>query len=116
MHLYLIRHGQSTNNHLFITTGAESGRAFDPELTDLGRRQAECLAEYMSVWKTSTDPLIHPLTHLYTSPMLRAVTTGLPSAQALGLPLVAWKDLHEGGGLFLLDEETGENVGHIAAI
>jgi broad specificity phosphatase PhoE len=65
----------------------------------------------MHAWKTSTDPLIHPLTHLYTSPMLRAVSTGLPSARALGLPLVSWKDLHEGGGLFLLDEETGENVG-----
>ena len=111
MHLYLIRHGQSTNNHLLITTGAETGRAFDPELTDLGRQQAECLAEYLSSWKTSTDPLIHPLTHLYTSPMLRAVSTGQPAARVLGLPLVTWKDLHESGGLFLQDEETGEDVG-----
>ncbi len=43
--------------------------------------------------------------------MVRAVATGLEVAQALGLPLVAWKDLHEGGGLFLGDPSTGADVG-----
>lgn len=111
MRLYLIRHGQSTNNYLFATQESEAGRSFDPELTPLGQRQAQCLAEYLSSWQNGSDPFCFAITHLYTSPMLRAVDTGLPAARALGLPLVAWKDLHEGGGLFLKDEGTGENVG-----
>jgi len=155
MHLYLIRHGQSTNNHLYATQATDRGRAFDPELTGLGRQQAKRLAEYLCAWKnvetqdfasrsagtetqnlaslpdqTETHPeksvgagnlaslqdqkpdFYHmPLTHLYTSPTLRAVDTGLASAEALGLQLVAWRNLHEGGGLYLKDEETGEDVG-----
>jgi len=111
MHLYLIRHGQSTNNHLYAITGAESGRVFDPELTEAGARQAECVCAYFTSAASRNDPLLGPITHLYTSPMLRAIGTGLPLARKLGLKLVTWKDLHEGGGLFLQDEETGELVG-----
>jgi 2,3-bisphosphoglycerate-dependent phosphoglycerate mutase len=37
--------------------------------------------------------------------------TGTHIAQTLGLPLVAWKDMHETGGIFLEDPETGERVG-----
>jgi len=103
---------------LLATTGAESGRVYDPELTETGRRQAECLSEYLTTFASGHDPLLTPITHLYTSPMVRAIGTGLPSARALArqtglesLPLAAWKDLHEGGGLFLEDEETGELVG-----
>jgi 2,3-bisphosphoglycerate-dependent phosphoglycerate mutase len=111
MHLYLIRHGQSTNNHLLSTTGAEIGRSFDPELTDIGRQQAEHLAQYLRAWEKNPDIFYRPLTHLYCSPMTRAVRTGLPVARALGLPLTAWKDIHEGGGLYLYDEETKEWLG-----
>ena len=128
MHLYLIRHGQSTNNHLYATQATDRGRAFDPELTGLGRQQAQRLAEYLCSWREKKPDFSEksgfsvpenqkpgfysvPLTHLYTSPMLRAVDTGLPVAEALGLPLTAWKELHEGGGLYLKDEETGEDVG-----
>lgn len=111
MHLYIIRHGQSTNNHLLATTGAEDGRSFDPELTDLGRQQAGLLAQYLGTWKDAPDLFYHPLTHLYCSPMIRAVDTGLPVAHALGLPLTAWKDLHEGGGLYLYNADTNEWLG-----
>ncbi len=111
MHLYLIRHGQSTNNYLYSTQEGEAGRSFDPELTELGQCQAQYLADYLSTWQNGPDPFCFAITHLYCSPMLRAVDTGLPPAQALGLPLTAWKDLHEGGGLYLLDAETGECVG-----
>jgi 2,3-bisphosphoglycerate-dependent phosphoglycerate mutase len=108
MHLYLIRHGQSTNNLLYTTQDDAAGRSFDPELTVLGQLQAERLADYLCAQKSD---FFHRITHLYCSPMLRAVDTGLPAAQALGLPLTAWKDLHEGGGLYLQDEETGECIG-----
>jgi 2,3-bisphosphoglycerate-dependent phosphoglycerate mutase len=134
MQLYLIRHGQSTNNHLLSTTGMEDGRSFDPELTPLGERQAAALAEFLSSscdaahasdvrgegWVGALPerlPLPEGgrgylgLTHLYTSPMLRAVRTGLVTAQKLGLPLTAWRDLHEGGGLYLYDEGLDANIG-----
>ena len=114
MRLYIIRHGQSTNNRLFLETGSEQGRVFDPELSELGQRQADCLSEYLFFHSTpqGLNEKIN-ITHLYTSPMLRAVDTGLPVARALGLPLVAWKDLHEGGGLFLGDPAAGTSVGQI---
>ena len=104
MRLYIIRHGQSTNNRLFLETGSEQGRVFDPELSELGERQTDCLSEYL-FFHSAPQGLNEKIniTHLYTSPMLRAVATGLPVARALGLPLAAWKDLHEGGGLFLGD-------------
>jgi len=111
MHLYLIRHGQSTNNRLFADTGSEQGRVFDPELSELGQRQARCLAQHLMSLKNGPSPFFNDIKYLYTSPMVRAVATGLVVARALGLPLVAWKDLHEGGGLFLDDPETGTQVG-----
>jgi broad specificity phosphatase PhoE len=43
--------------------------------------------------------------------MVRAVATGTHIAEALNLPLVAWKDLHETGGIFLEDPDTKERVG-----
>ena len=43
--------------------------------------------------------------------MVRAVSTGTPLAAALGLPLVAWVDAHETGGIFLDDPATGEPIG-----
>ncbi len=114
MHLYLIRHGQSTNNRLFLETGSEAGRVFDPELSELGKRQAQCLSEFLLAHSTLAGWNENiKITHLYTSPMLRAVATGLPVARALGLPLVAWKDLHEGGGLFLGDPTAGTAVGQV---
>jgi len=111
MHLYLIRHGQSTNNRLFLDTGSEQGRVFDPQLSELGQRQADCLASHLMSLKNGRSPFFNDIKYLYTSPMLRAVATGLPVARALGLPLVAWKDLHEGGGLFLGDPAAGTTVG-----
>ena len=47
------------------------------------------------------------ITHLYTSLMLRAVTTASCVAEALDLPLHPWEDIHETGGLYLEDAATG---------
>jgi 2,3-bisphosphoglycerate-dependent phosphoglycerate mutase len=43
--------------------------------------------------------------------MIRSIETGLPLAQALNLSLVAWKDLHETGGIFYIDEKQEECIG-----
>ncbi|HLV36213.1 MAG TPA: histidine phosphatase family protein, partial [Spirillospora sp.] len=44
MEVYLIRHGQSVNNAL----GSPAGRSHDPELTEIGFRQAEILAAHLA--------------------------------------------------------------------
>ncbi len=104
MQFYFIRHGQSENNALWLRTGSEEGRSDDPGLTDLGRRQAEALARFLLTAGLG-------ITHLYTSLMIRAVATGAILAESLDLPLLAWEDLHEVGGIYLEDKTTGERVG-----
>ncbi len=111
MHLYLIRHGQSTNNRLYLETGSDGGRVYDPELSELGQRQAQCLAQFLLSLKSDGRLFFNDIRYLYASPMLRAVSTGLEVARVLGLPLVAWKELHENGGLYLEDPGTGAPVG-----
>lgn len=119
MQLYIIRHGQSQNNALWDRTGSSTGRSHDPELTETGHRQAKLLADFISSAGAATaadgqdlqNSTGFGLTHLYTSLMLRAVDTGSVIAHALGLPLTAWMDLHEGGGIYLYDETTEEYNG-----
>jgi 2,3-bisphosphoglycerate-dependent phosphoglycerate mutase len=103
MQFFFIRHGQSSNNLLYATTGSDQGRDCDPELTGTGLRQAELLADYL--WKEHLN-----LTHLYSSLMVRTLSTGAVVANRLGLPLVAWTDLHEEGGIYLVNEQ-GKPVG-----
>jgi 2,3-bisphosphoglycerate-dependent phosphoglycerate mutase len=117
MILYYVRHGQSANNALFTATQTDRNRVKDPELTELGGRQAERVAK--ALCEGHPYVRIHaPLnggfgvTHLYSSLMVRAVNTARPIALALGLPLLGWKDIHEGGGIFLEDPVSGETVGY----
>lgn len=119
MQFYFTRHGQSENNALWLRTGSSEGRSDDPGLTDVGRRQVEVLAQFLRQGNPgirAADRGAQPLagfgiTHLYTSLMIRAVATGAIVTDVLGLPLLAWEDLHENGGLYLKDEETGERIG-----
>jgi 2,3-bisphosphoglycerate-dependent phosphoglycerate mutase len=120
MRFYFIRHGQSANNLLWQQTGSSQGRSHDPYITDLGRQQAEKLAEFLtrpgfeaaaSRAYDEQDMAGFGITHLYTSLMQRAVATADILAQALNLPIYAWEDLHESGGIYLDDETTGEPVG-----
>jgi 2,3-bisphosphoglycerate-dependent phosphoglycerate mutase len=119
MQLYFIRHAQSANNALWDRTGTNIGRSEDPELTETGRRQVACLAEALSLGSPAAaggngdlqNRGGFHLTHLYTSLMLRSVMTSTSVAERLGLPLNGWKDLHECGGIYLDDPETGQPVG-----
>lgn len=116
MQFYFIRHGQSSNNLLYDTTGASIGRSEDPALTEVGREQAQIIARFLRtgnpglIWKP-TRPLGFGITHLYTSLMVRAVATATFIARELGLPLRAWEELHETGGIYLDDEATDTRVG-----
>jgi 2,3-bisphosphoglycerate-dependent phosphoglycerate mutase len=135
MQLYFIRHGQSENNALWDRAGPREERNPDPELTELGHEQARRLARFLAGYLSSDLPsagkrlqdaetrLISPsrstaqsvnafdLTHIYCSPMIRAIHTGTYIAQALELPLILWEDVHELGGIFQEDQETGQEIG-----
>jgi 2,3-bisphosphoglycerate-dependent phosphoglycerate mutase len=119
MQFYFIRHAQSANNALWDSTGSNQGRSEDPQITGTGQRQAEALAHFLAQEHPAAprqyDDLQNRgglrLTHLYTSLMLRAVMTGSVAAKRLGLRLTAWKDLHEGGGIYLTDAISGLPVG-----
>ena len=117
MQLYFIRHAQSANNRLYEETGSWNGRDSDPELTELGHLQAQRLAEHVACANAETPRRDYVnrgkfgFTHLYSSLMVRALATASPLSAALNLPLVVWEDLHEVGGIFVIDEETGEHIG-----
>ena len=114
MELYIIRHAQSQNNEIWARTGTEEGRFPDPELTEIGRKQAELVAKRVAVVDTAVlenkaDPHNrngYNLTHLYASLQTRAVQTGTAISQATGLPLVAWEEIHEWGGIYDSDFEN----------
>lgn len=106
MELYFIRHGQSQNNAHWGETGYQENP--DPALTELGHEQAGLLAQFLRQ-NQSIAPHngwnVHNrhgfgLTHLYTSLMERAAHTAAPIAHALGIPFIAWPEIHEGGGIF----------------
>lgn len=123
MQLYFIRHAQSENNQIYAETGSHSGpkRRDDPELTPLGYQQAGKLAHFLrdhgrpdarKEWGYDTQNLAgFGITHLYCSLMVRAVATGSIVSKALGLPLVAWEEFHEVGGIHRKDDQTGERIG-----
>lgn len=94
MHLLLIRHGQSRNNHLAGAADYLAGRLADPLLTGRGQQQALRLAEW-----AAGDDLCGRVTHLYTSLTTRAVQTAAPLAQALGLKAHGLREAYECGGL-----------------
>ena len=111
MQLYLIRHGQSTNNAL----GEEQDlRVHDPPLTEAGEQQAQLLAEYFKTRPNFDNYVVQPVdasrrtepapfsfTHLYCSAMHRAMQTAKPIAAALEMDVEIWVDVHEFGGIFL---------------
>lgn len=81
MRLILIRHGETAHN----AGGFVQGRADQP-LTELGRRQAQALAESLRG---------EPLAAVIASPLRRAYDTAVPIATAAGLGVEVEPDLAE---------------------
>ncbi len=101
MELFLIRHGESTNNALTDV----SQRVADPELTELGRAQAEQVAAYLAEGlhlapseRAEDRPFFE---RLYCSPMIRTLHTAQAIGQAMGYRSEIWVAIHEMGGIFL---------------
>jgi len=104
IHLYLIRHAQSYNNALDDVRL----RVCDPPLTELGHRQAEILAQYLSGQQLCGNG---QHLRLVCSPMLRALQTARYLQQALGVTPEVWVDIHEHGGIYLDNWEQGSRFG-----
>lgn len=111
MELYFIRHGQSENNAHWEEDDYQD--VPDPWLTKTGLAQAQHLSRFLGD-RQPRDPAVSwnsqnesgfGLTHIYTSLMVRAVKTATPIARAVGLPLVAWPEIHETGGIFAREAE-----------
>lgn len=83
MKLYLVRHGQSTNN-------AGLPRVLDAPLTPLGEEQARYAAQALRR---------EGLTHLYSSSMRRAMQTAAAISETTGLPIHVVQDFCEAEGL-----------------
>lgn len=104
MHIYCIRHGESTNNCLEGDSQYHSKRSSDPELTPLGAAQAESAARYMHEYVQQQHSTTQPI--LYSSYMTRAVQTAAALSQRFSIPILAWRDLHERGGCVQYCEST----------
>jgi 2,3-bisphosphoglycerate-dependent phosphoglycerate mutase len=118
MRFYFIRHGQSVNNAIYDATGRSDGRSEDPVLTETGQRQARLLADFIrakdaqaSANEQKPKRDYFGFTHLYTSLVLRSVQTGTAVGDALKIPLIAWPEIHETGGIYLEDPDSGEYKG-----
>jgi len=106
------------NNALLEVDPTSNGRFEDPELTEKGWKQAEHLANFLKNGPARGGTLPpgeklegFRITHLYSSLMVRAVSTGTIVSRAIGVPLHAIEEIHECGGIYLDDEKTGEPVG-----
>ncbi|MGB6229948.1 MAG: histidine phosphatase family protein [Litorimonas sp.] len=81
MQLLLLRHGQPAR--------LKGGHQVDPPLTELGHAQAEWLSRRMAEEKPDV---------LISSPLTRALQTGAPTADKLGLPIQEIADIAEVDG------------------
>ena len=86
LRVLLLRHGQTPMS----AAGVFSGRS-DPDLTDLGRSQAERAAS----WLASRQEAGEGIDEIITSPLARARQTAEAAAGALGMDVTTAEDLIE---------------------
>ena len=79
--IYLVRHGQSIGNLNCAFLGHT-----DLDLSEKGYYQAECVAEYLKDL---------PVDRIYSSDLMRAYHTALPTAKSKGLPIEKKQELRE---------------------
>ncbi len=105
MRLFFLRHGQSTTNARWDASGIQLVYESDPELTELGRSQVVAAASILST-------LVKSPHQLYTSLMRRAAQSAMILSLKLNTPPRAEIELHEVGGLFSDDPNTGARTLH----
>ncbi len=82
LRLMLVRHGETPSNVRHVLDSRPPG----PPLTELGRRQAEALADRLAD---------HPVVAVYASTAIRAQETAEPVAKFHGLPVDVLEGVHE---------------------
>lgn len=95
--ILLIRHAQSANN-----AKPEHERVCDPDITELGKRQAAATAVALATYEVR---------HVYCSPFLRSLETARPIAHKLQKSPIIRGDLFEQGGCYsghIDGQECGE--------
>ncbi|HKJ52331.1 MAG TPA: histidine phosphatase family protein [Gammaproteobacteria bacterium] len=110
--LYLIRHAQSTNNQTWDGTPNHPGRESDPDITEIGHRQAQTLARHLAhpeaeprqIPFASVERADFRLSHVYCSLMTRSIVTAGYVAEACGLKLEALPDIFEQHGIYHVNE------------
>lgn len=80
--ILLVRHGESEANLKDIFAGH-----FDPDLTERGREQAACTADFLYE--------NYAVDAIYSSDLRRACQTAKPIADIFGLPIMPDKDMRE---------------------
>ncbi len=98
MRIYLVRHGQSTNN-----ANHESLHVGDPPLTDIGRNQAILSAKALKAENLENA-------RLYISPMRRTLQTSEPISKLLDLKGYVRPDICEAGGMWHNSGMTSEEI------
>ena len=111
MHVYLIRHAQSENN--VLTSDSLHRRKVDPDLTELGYRQRDALADFLANEAELGDQPF-AISCLHTSAMYRSLLTTQPVSSALNLRPDVWPDLHEKGGMFLRQNGRVDGFGGLS--
>lgn len=86
--IVLVRHGSSASAASGNGARIVESRT-DPPLTDIGRRQAEAVAERLA------DERLERLSGLFVTPLRRTAQTAEPLTQRLGLEPVVVEDLRE---------------------
>jgi len=95
MHILVVRHGQPHDE-------TETGGDGDPELSELGQRQAQAIGDFLA--GEQIDKIV-------ASPMRRAHQTALPLCEKLGMEAELDDDLKEAGwqlGAYRRTEENGD--------
>jgi len=116
LRLYLVRHGESTNNALTRTQGYEAymlSRSNDPLLSETGLAQARQVGPFVAKLLRADQEQALAFGHvagplldrLNVSPMWRAMQTAQPMAQVLDVAPQVRTDIFEHGGIFLRGED-----------
>jgi 2,3-bisphosphoglycerate-dependent phosphoglycerate mutase len=99
LRLYLIRHGQSTNN----AQPNFSKHEFEPPLTEVGVQESLAVANHLR-YGSDNGALSHgyDIHHIYSSPQLRSLQTTVPLSQHFNCRPEIWVQTHERGGVAIL--------------
>jgi 2,3-bisphosphoglycerate-dependent phosphoglycerate mutase len=101
MKITFIRHAESHNNYLNFLYRNDIDYDLDPPLSELGRRQAAALAEFLESHRQEFN-----FDRIFISPFLRTLQTADAFSHLYpDFPKTVWMWIHEGGGCFEIESD-----------